>query len=368
LQKGGFLLPKRKLLARLKSINVIKMHFLKQTLIPHHGNHYQPHLIRRHGLFLALMLLVGVQVMQIAMSGQQGRVLGYASNITLSGLLSGTNGERASAGQSALQLSSTLNASAQAKANHMIANNYWSHNAPDGTTPWYFFDQAGYVYIVAGENLAYGFDTSAGVIAGWMGSPSHRENMLNSAYEEVGFGIADGSNFQGGPNTVVVAHYGDPQISNQAQTEPDPEPTPTSVSETMASPPPAPTTVPAPEPESVVEPVDETELAAPEQAPSNPAEDVSQEDDIIRTTITSEETRSISNLEALLSGQAGWALYVTASVAGLIGLVYLYRHVLFIHNAVMKSERFIVAHPMLEASIIYALIWLLLTGTFGTIL
>lgn len=337
------------------------MHFLKQIFIPHEHNSYRPHLIRRHGLAFALLLVIATQIVNTLQIDARPKVLGYATNISVSGLLSNTNSKRASNGKSALSISSKLNTAAQAKANDMITDNYWAHTAPDGTTPWDWFDYAGYDYLVAGENLAYGFDTSSGVVTGWMNSPSHRDNMLNSSFQDVGFGIANGSNYQGGPNTVVVAMYGDPAVL--AETSP---PTSNSSQPTAA----------APKSTSSAQPV----VAAAE--PAKPASKASEEpleeptDEPVETEaaptndnqLVSNEAKHISNLQALLSGQAGWALYLVSLVALAIGFVYLYRHILFIHNAVIKGEKYIVSHPMLEASIVYALIWLLLSGSFGNIL
>lgn len=356
------------------------MHFIKQTLIPHRHNSYRPHLIRRHGLAFALLLVLGVQVVSgLQVHKVRGSVLGYASNISISGLLSATNSERAAAGKSSLKINSKLNAAAQGKANHMITNNYWAHTSPNGVTPWYWFDWAGYDYLVAGENLAYGFDTSNGVVNGWMNSPSHRDNMLNAAFEEVGFGIANGDNYQGGPNTVVVAHYADPAVLSQ---ETEPEPAPSGGSSGNDAPTPSQPADPAPAPTST--PVEATEQEAEE--PQEEAEKKSDEtkddqDDVflvsktdidgeleVKTELAPSTGKRISNIQAILTGQAGWALYVTSLIAISIGFVYAYRHVLFLHKVVLKGEEFIVSHPMLEASIIYALVWLLLTSSFGNVL
>ncbi|HEX9679744.1 MAG TPA: hypothetical protein VGA08_03945, partial [Candidatus Saccharimonadales bacterium] len=67
------------------------MHFVKQVLIPHRHNSYRPHLIRRHGLAFALLLIIASQIGQALQTDAQPHVLGYASNITISGLLSSTN-------------------------------------------------------------------------------------------------------------------------------------------------------------------------------------------------------------------------------------------------------------------------------------
>lgn len=337
------------------------MHLLKQTFLAHPSNRYRPHLIRRHGLAIALMLIIGIQVVQSLQPGTSGQVLGYASNITVSGLLSGTNSERAAAGKASLELDSKLNSAAQGKANHMIANNYWAHTSPDGVTPWYWFDWAGYDYLAAGENLAYGFDTSSGVINGWMNSQGHRDNLLNNSYEEVGFGIANGANYQGGPNTAVVALYGDPVASS-----PSPAPTP-------APPAPAPqevAQVAEPEPTSEDAADDDSKEAEtpPSEVSAEPTESTEKQKQPPLVEISSASPRRISNLEALLGGQAGWALYGTSLIALVLGFVYAYRHLVFIHRAIIRGENFMHHHPLLEASIVYILIWLLLSGTFGNIL
>lgn len=47
-----------------------------------------------------------------------------------------------------------------------------------------------------GENVAYGYADAAAVMGGWMGSPSHRENILNCRYTYIGVGLsysADGT-------------------------------------------------------------------------------------------------------------------------------------------------------------------------------
>lgn len=339
-----------------------KMEFVKNLLIPHHQNKYRPHLIRRHGLFTALLLIIAVQIVSSLQINAHTRVLGYATNVSISGLLSRTNAERSAAGKSALKINTKLNAAAQAKANDMIANDYWAHTSPTGVTPWYWFDWAGYEYLVAGENLAYGFETSDGVIAGWMNSPSHRDNLLNSVFEDVGFGIANGENYQGGHNTVVVAEYGDPATIAEAP------PPPSASSQTPSSAPPTTTSTPAPQPTPT--PVTQSEQPKTEAETSTPTEQQAADAQKleVQTTIVPQNAKRISNMEALLSGKAGWALYTTAAITLLIGFVYAYRHVLFIHRVIIGGEHYMLSHPMLEAGIIYALIWILLSGTFGSVL
>src|SRR5690606_1752560 len=107
--------------------------------------------------------------------------------------------------------------------------------------PWVFINNAGYNYLRAGENLAYGFATSGDTISGWMNSPTHRNNMLDTAFVEVGFGFANSENFNdSGPETVVVAMYAKPQVLSAGSTVPaanqDPAPQTTQSADSASQP------------------------------------------------------------------------------------------------------------------------------------
>ena len=163
----------------------------------------------------------------------QHKVLSYATNTSSAGLLEGTNQQRADNGLPSLRLNTQLSHAAQAKAVDMAAKDYWAHNSPTGDTPWTFITNAGYTYTTAGENLAYGFIDSSDTITGWMNSPGHRANILNTTYTEVGFGIINVENYQSSGNqTIVVAEYASPYTSAVApapvaqEPAPAPEPTP----------------------------------------------------------------------------------------------------------------------------------------------
>lgn len=136
----------------------------------------------------------------------------YASSVNINDLNYYANIERNNAGLASLNLNPMLNTAALNKANHMIANNYWAHVAPDGMTPWNFIDASGYVYSTAGENLALHYTSSNGVVAGWMASPSHKANVMNDQYTDVGYAVVDGV-LLGNQTTLVVAMYGSQKIA-----------------------------------------------------------------------------------------------------------------------------------------------------------
>ncbi|HET7320826.1 MAG TPA: CAP domain-containing protein [Candidatus Saccharimonadales bacterium] len=157
------------------------------------------------GLFSSLILFV-VPLSFIGHSAANG----YGS-FDIGSLLAYSNNQRAAAGEGYLNLNGALDSAAQAKANDMVSENYWGHYSPSGASPWTFISNAGYGYSAAGENLAYGFASSADVITAWMNSAEHRANLLNGGFVDVGFGIANSPNYVGtGPETIVVAEYGTP--------------------------------------------------------------------------------------------------------------------------------------------------------------
>lgn len=120
-----------------------------------------------------------------------------------------TNAEREKNNVAPLSRSAVLDAAATMKAEHMAAEEYFSHDSPGGITPWYWFEQAGYVYAHAGENLAVHFQDSDEVVKAWMNSPTHKANLVGAQYTEIGIGTARGS-YKGYPTVFVVQLFGTP--------------------------------------------------------------------------------------------------------------------------------------------------------------
>jgi len=188
---------------------------VKDTFVPHGKNKYQPHATRRHGL-VVLALLIGLLNIGYNFS-QTGRVLGVKTDVNTNELLASTNSQRATHGATSLAIDTKLNKAAQLKADDMFAQQYWAHNAPNGTTPWKWFATSKYSYQNAGENLAKGFTTSGGVVTAWMNSQEHRDNLLNTSYKDVGFAVKNGE-LNGEKTTLVVAMYGNPVSATVAVT------------------------------------------------------------------------------------------------------------------------------------------------------
>jgi hypothetical protein len=120
-----------------------------------------------------------------------------------------TNQNRVENSLPALQLSPLLQAAAQDKANDMATKGYFAHTSPQGLTPWYWFEQVGYSFDYAGENLAVNFSDSQDVTNAWMNSPEHRANILSVNFTQIGIATAQGI-YNGQPATYVVEEFGTP--------------------------------------------------------------------------------------------------------------------------------------------------------------
>lgn len=214
--------------------------YLSLWLIPHHRNNHHPHATRHTGLIIFLIGILVSQLLTNVATGKQPLTLGFATNVQKEELITLTNQERASKGAPLVVESPELSQAALLKAQDMFAKDYWAHVGPDGTTPWHFFELAGYKYVYAGENLARGFDTSSGVVAGWMNSLSHRENLLNPNYQHIGMAVVNGQ-MVGESTTLVVQLFGansaggtqvisdSPKVESTVTMTPTPLPRPTIV-------------------------------------------------------------------------------------------------------------------------------------------
>lgn len=179
----------------------------KHLFVPGHSNNHKAKLIHSSTMFLLIFSIFIYQVILHLIPSTGVRVLGYAANISPTEVINLTNQERINGGLAALNINERLNQAARAKGEHMLANDYWAHVAPDGTEPWYFFSQAGYEYRYAGENLARDFSNPSSAVAAWMASPSHRENLMSSRYSEMGIAVVEGE-LNGVDTTIIVQLFG----------------------------------------------------------------------------------------------------------------------------------------------------------------
>lgn len=101
------------------------------------------------------------------------------------------NDYRASHGLNRLWWHNGLKTSAQLKSEDLVNRNYWSHDTPDGQAFHVLVYQHG-SYINVGENLAKGFKSADAVMQGWINSPAHNANVLDSRWIHIGVGEYNG--------------------------------------------------------------------------------------------------------------------------------------------------------------------------------
>jgi len=132
----------------------------------------------------------------------------WLADVTPEKLIELTNQERLAAGLNTLTANQLLTKAAWEKAQEILRTQIFKHNI-NGRKFSDWIQTAGYNYSYVGENLAIDFVTSEGVIDAWNSSPLHRQNLLNSYYEEIGIAAIAG-NFDGQETTVVVQIFGAP--------------------------------------------------------------------------------------------------------------------------------------------------------------
>ena len=126
------------------------------------------------------------------------------------------NAQRAAHGVAPLRWNAQLGTAAARMATDMVQRNFLSHVTPDGMTLATRLALVGFTrrqfLDSAGENLGWaddGLATPELMVAAWLTSPEHRQNMLDPGFNEMGIGVVDGSPVDGAEyGTVFVAEFG----------------------------------------------------------------------------------------------------------------------------------------------------------------
>ncbi|MFQ3661039.1 MAG: CAP domain-containing protein [Chloroflexaceae bacterium] len=132
---------------------------------------------------VATALRVFVPVVRVAGSSQSSITPSISAQV-----LALLNAERARAGCQPLSLDSRLMGAAQQHSEDMATNNFVGHTGSNGSTLAQRVNAVGYTWSALAENVAAGYTTPEAVMAGWMRSSGHRQNILNCRYVHVGIG------------------------------------------------------------------------------------------------------------------------------------------------------------------------------------
>lgn len=132
-----------------------------------------------------------------------------ATPITKNLILDLTNNARMAENLNPLQNNERLSQAAENKAKDILEKQYFAHTNPNGKPFYEWIEDSGYNYLYAGENLAIDFQEAETIIEEWLKSPTHRANILNGNYSEIGIGVLEGT-FENHPTTIVVQTFGKP--------------------------------------------------------------------------------------------------------------------------------------------------------------
>lgn len=181
----------------------------KKILIPCKLNRYKPRFLSGKFLLYYAVLLLILKLFVIPFLFYLPHTTFFA-DLTKIGLFELANASRQDLGYQPLKENPDLNQAAYLKAKDMLEKGYFAHYSPEGITPWYWLERSGYNYAAAGENLAVGFLESGQVHKAWMDSSSHKKNILNPNYQEMGIAVLRGD-FQGRETALVVQFFGTPK-------------------------------------------------------------------------------------------------------------------------------------------------------------
>lgn len=189
---------------------------IKDHLVPHEGNDHIPKILHRN---IVEYVLLGILVIEIIFLVSALFILpgnSFLASLTPEALARAANQERQNRAVPVLQFNVQLAEAAGMKAQDMANRGYFAHQTPEGEEPWVWLDRAGYSFAYAGENLAVNFIDAQDVNRAWMDSPTHRNNILNSSYREIGIGTAVGE-YKGREAVFVVQFFGTPRTVTPTQ-------------------------------------------------------------------------------------------------------------------------------------------------------
>lgn len=181
---------------------------LHTYFIPHKGNNFKPRFFETRSLLVLLLIAVSFFIASTMIHNRFSKEGGGASQ-----LVELINQTRIENNKSPLSINEKLTEAAQMKVDDMVEKHYVSHVSPAGIDPWFWFNQAHYSFVIAGETLATTFSKSKGVEDIGESSIKDGGHILDARFREVGIAIREGY-LEGKPATFVVQLFGSPALSS----------------------------------------------------------------------------------------------------------------------------------------------------------
>jgi hypothetical protein len=150
-------------------------------------------------------------------------------------------------------------------------------------------------------------------VTAWMNSVEHRSNILGD-YSDVGFGFANGSDYQHGNNTVVVAFYAQPSDAKPLLA-----------------------------------------ISGSGSQTNAPASN------------TTQGSQHVNGASTITSGNAPWAAYASLALVGASILGFLTAHLEAIRLGWHKAKRYALLHPALDAIVLVGFVAMIVQAAGGFI-
>lgn len=187
--------------------------FLKSIIAPTKLNHRKAWVLKTWFLIPVTSFLFLAHSLSLYSGWRSYQVQGSFSDLTPEEIVRLTNQKRDEAQVPLLAPNPLLNEAAAQKAQNMVETGVFDHyyESEDQTiSPWQFVEEQGYNYFYAGENLGKDFYLSQDLVQAWMDSPTHRDNLLNPVYTEIGVAVIIGPYLDQQETSLIVQLFATP--------------------------------------------------------------------------------------------------------------------------------------------------------------
>jgi hypothetical protein len=164
----------------------------KNYFIPNDCNDFKPKILRTKTLAIIAIALL---IVKMSVTGYLFFIYPNLARMTAmiqDEIYSLVNSERQTNDIAVLGTNEVLNKVAKAKADDMISKNYFAHKSSDGKMIWDMISRDEYPYLYVGENLAMNFTSAQSAHKALMLSETHKKNILNLKYTEIGVAVVPG--------------------------------------------------------------------------------------------------------------------------------------------------------------------------------
>jgi hypothetical protein len=183
---------------------------LHTYFIPHKGNNFKPRFFETRSLLVLLLIAVSFFIASTMIHNRLSKNDGGVSP-----LVRLINQTRIENNKPPLSINEKLTEAAQMKVDDMAEKHYLAHVSPTGIDPWFWFNQAHYSFVIAGETVNI-IAQSKNIEDVWEASLKDGGHVLDARFREVGLASREGY-LEGKPTTFVVELFGAPAEASSSK-------------------------------------------------------------------------------------------------------------------------------------------------------